>query len=369
MAPLDRGLTRRHARPRRGNLLDDLVGRSHATWRSGATGPVAGAAGRCHPESVPDSPPPDRRRAIARLTAAKGGQTVAVCLPARDEEATVGAICRAVRRELMAPAGAPLVDDLVVIDNSRDRTAAVASAAGARVVAVDDILTGAGPGIGKGDALWKSLAATGADLIVWCDADLTSFHAGYITALLEPLLADERIVLVKAHYERLLNGGPGGGRTTELMARPLLALFFPELAHLRQPLAGEYAVRRRAVEQVPFVQGWGVEIALLIDLARRFGADCIAEADLGVREHRNRPLGELSAQALEILQTVLQRAGVDPPSGRWEAALPREAQDPAVAVLRERPALASLRPETVAGADGSTHGSPSAPGRGHRPLV
>ena len=109
MAPLDRGLTRRHARPRRGNLLDDLVGRSHATCRSRATGPVAGAAGRCHPESVPDSPPPDRRRAIARLTAAKGGQTVAVCLPARDEEATIGAICRAVRRELMAPAGAPLV--------------------------------------------------------------------------------------------------------------------------------------------------------------------------------------------------------------------------------------------------------------------
>ena len=279
---------------------------------------------------------------VARLAGLKGEHTIAVCIPALNEEETIGAICATVRRELMSPAGIPLVDDLVVIDNSQDRTAAVAIAAGARVVAIDDIRPEVGPGVGKGDALWKSLAATDADLIVWCDADLTSFEAGYVTALLEPLLADERIALVKAHYERRLNGGPGGGRTTELMARPLLALFFPELVHLRQPLAGEYAVRRRAAEQVPFVQGWGVEIGLLIDLARRFGADCIAEADLGVREHRNRPLAELSAQALEILQTVLQRAGVDPPSGRWEATLPRHGQEPAVVTLQERPPYASF---------------------------
>ena len=240
----------------------------------------------------------------------------------------------------MAPLGVPVVDDLLVIDDgSSDRTAERAADAGARVVRSDEILPETGPGAGKGNALWKSVAATDADLIVWCDADLTSFATTYVTALVEPLLTDDRIVLVKGYYERLLNGGPGGGRTTELMARPLLAQFFPELAHLRQPLAGEYAVRRSAVEQVPFVEGWGVEIALLIDLARRFGSDRIAEADLGVREHRNRPLAELSQQALEILQTVLQRAGVDPPSGRWETSLPRPGHNPTTVTLRERPPL------------------------------
>ena len=185
------------------------------------------------------------------------------------------------------------------------------------------------------------MAATTADLIVWCDADLRSFEARYVTTLLEPLLADEGIVLVKGYYERLLDGGPGGGRTTELMARPLLAQFFPGLAHLRQPLGGEYAVRRQAVEQVPFVQGWGVEVGLLIDLSRRFGADRIAEADLGVRRHRNRPLEELGPQALAILQTVMQRAGVSPPGAGdgWSARLHIPGVEAREVALRERPPL------------------------------
>ena len=276
-----------------------------------------------------------------RLAERKGSRTIAVCLPALNEESTVGAICAEVRRTLMPPA-AGLVDDLLVVDdNSTDRTREVAGAAGARVVGTADVLPEAGPGFGKGNALWKSVAATTADLIVWCDADLRSFEARYVTALVEPLLADERVVLVKGYYERLLNGGPGGGRTTELMARPLLAQFFPELAHIRQPLGGEYAVRRSAVEEVPFVEGWGVEVALLIDLSRRFGADAIAEADLKVREHRNRPLDELSPQALAILQTVLQRAGVEapPPSGRWSATLCVPGVTRRTVELRERPPL------------------------------
>ncbi len=279
-----------------------------------------------------------------RLAERKGNRTIAVCLPALNEERTVGAICAEVRRTLMAPA-AGLVDDLLVVDgDSADRTREVAASAGARVVRTDEVLPEAGPGFGKGNALWKSVAATTADLIVWCDADLASFEARYVTALVEPLLADNGVVLVKGYYERLLDGRPGGGRTTELMARPLLAQFFPELAHLRQPLGGEYAVRRQAVEQVPFVQGWGVEVGLLIDLSRRFGADRIAEADLGVRRHRNRPLEELGPQALAILQTVLQRAGVGPPAaGGWSAGL----QIPGVATqevsLRERPPLSDLR--------------------------
>lgn len=270
---------------------------------------------------------------------------MAVCLPALNEEATVGAICADVRRELMAPAGR-LVDDLLVLDdNSTDRTREVAEAAGARVVGTADVLPEAGPGSGKGNALWKSVAATYADLIVWCDADLLSFTARYVTALLEPLLTDDRIVLVKGYYERRLDGGPGGGRTTELMARPLLAQFFPELAHIRQPLGGEYAVRRSAVEEVPFVEGWGVEVALLIDLSRRFGADAVAEADLEVREHRNRPLDELSPQALAILQTVLQRAGVAAPplAGGWSATVGVPGGTQRTVEFRERPPLRQVR--------------------------
>ena len=281
-----------------------------------------------------------------RLAERKGNRTIAVCLPALNEESTVGAICAEVRRTLMPPA-AGLVDDLLVVDgNSTDRTGAVATAAGARVVPADDVLPEAGPGFGKGNALWKSVAATTADLIVWCDADLRSFESRYVTALLEPLLADEGIVLVKGYYERLLDGGPGGGRTTELMARPLLAQFFPGLAHLRQPLGGEYAVRRQAVEQVPFVQGWGVEVGLLIDLSRRFGADRIAEADLGVRRHRNRPLEELGPQALAILQTVMQRAGVSPPAAGdgWSARLHIPGVEAREVALRERPPLRGPRP-------------------------
>ena len=280
-----------------------------------------------------------------RLAERKGNRTIAVCLPALNEESTVGAICAEVRRALMPPA-AGLVDDLLVVDgNSTDRTGEVAAAAGARVVPADEVIPEAGPGFGKGNALWKSVAATTADLIVWCDADLRSFEARYVTALVEPLLADEGIVLVKGYYERLLDGRPGGGRTTELMARPLLAQFFPELAHLRQPLGGEYAVRRQAVEQVPFVQGWGVEVGLLIDLSRRFGADRIAEADLGVRRHRNRPLEELGPQALAILQTVMQRSGVSPPAAGdgWSARLRIPGVEAREVSLRERPPLSDLR--------------------------
>ena len=243
------------------------------------------------------------------LVAAKGEHTVSVCLPARDEAATVGAIVTTVLGEL-APTG--LVDEVLVIDHgSSDATAVVAAAAGARVVATGAVLPELGEGDGKGEALWKSLAAAEGDIVVWCDADVRNFAAHFVTGLLGPLLTDDTITFVKAFYERPAHGRAGeGGRVTELVARPLLAALFPHLAGFEQPLAGEYAGRRALLERLPFVQGWGVELGLLVDVAALAGTAAMAQVDLGVRVHRNRPLDELVPQAEDVLRTALARAGV-----------------------------------------------------------
>ena len=246
---------------------------------------------------------------LADLVAAKRSlsHTISVCLPARNEAATIGEIVRTVREELL---GAGLVDEIVVLDDgSTDATAAVAQAAGARVVAESSVLPEVGPGSGKGNALWKSLHACDGDLICWLDADLRNFRADAVTRLVEPLLLDTDIVMVKASYLRSFEGAPlGGGRVTELVARPLLSLLFPKLADVVQPLGGEYAGRRDALEVLPFVEGWGVELGLLVDVVDRFGRDAVAQVDLGTREHRNRPVEQLSAQSLAIMATALRRA-------------------------------------------------------------
>lgn len=250
-------------------------------------------------------------------------RTVAVCLPARNEASTLGPILDVIVSELTAAGGgARLVDDLVVLDDgSTDATATVAAAHGARVVAVDSVLPALGAGHGKGNVLWRSLAATTADLVVWCDADVTSFRAEYVTGLLAPLLDDPAIGFVKGFYDRpTASSGHGGGRVTELVARPLLSRFFPALASLRQPLAGEMAGRRAVLEGVPFVQGYGVETGLVIDIADRFGVDALVQVDLGIRRHRHQPLEALAVQATEVLQVVLDRAGVPTPDGVVELA-------------------------------------------------
>ena len=245
------------------------------------------------------------------LVRQKRGRTISVCLPARDEEATIGPIVEAIMRHLMAPNGPPLVDELIVLDDrSTDETALVAERAGADVVRVDDVLPDTGPGRGKGNVLWTSVAASSGDIVVWCDTDLTSFTPSYVTRLVAPLLADEHVELVKGFYERPLDdAGNGGGRTTELVARPLLSMFFPPLASVRQPLGGECAARRRLLERLPFVEGYGVETGLLIDALREVGTRHMAQVDLGVRTHRHRTLAQLSEQASEITAVVLQRAG------------------------------------------------------------
>jgi len=244
-----------------------------------------------------------------RLAAAKGGHRVSVCLPARDEEATVGAIVSCIRHELVDRIG--LVDEILVIDDhSADGTAVVAIEAGARVVQAADVLPEFGEGHGKGEALWKSLYEAEGDLVVWCDADVLNFGSHYVTGLLGPLLTNPEVGFVKGFYDRPgAIDGERGGRVTELVARPILTVLFPHLASIVQPLAGEYAGRRELLEQLPFVEGYGVDIALLIDVAQAFGTDAIAQVDLGTRVHRNRPLAELSPQAEAVLQAALARAG------------------------------------------------------------
>lgn len=248
---------------------------------------------------------------LGALLARKGDTTVSVCLPARDEAATVGPIVDSIVSHFgrRADGSESLVDEVIVMDDrSTDATAAVAAAAGATVIPVADVLPEAGAGSGKGNALWKSVAASTGDVIVWVDADLRSFTPSYVLGLVGPLLHDPDVALVKGFYDRPEQGGAAGGRTTELMARPLLSTFFPELAHIRQPLGGEYAGRRTILERVPFAQGYGVETGLLIDIARLVGVDRIAQVDLGVRAHRHRPLRSLSPQAMEVLHAALRRS-------------------------------------------------------------
>lgn len=277
-----------------------------------------------------------------RLSHRKGSTTISVCLPARNEATTLGPILDIITAELMAPAGAALVDELVVLDDgSTDATAAVGAAHGARVVTVDDVLPQLGPGRGKGNVLWRSLAAARGELIVWCDADVTSFRADYVTGLVAPLLSDPTIGFVKGFYDRpTAASGHGGGRVTELVARPLLSRFFPDLGSVRQPLAGEMAGRRAVLEAVPFVQGYGVETGLLIDVSRRFGIDSLVQVDLGVRRHRHQPLDALAVQATEVLQVVLDRAGL--PSSHNVVELSRSDGTTVTVPLAQWPPMATV---------------------------
>jgi glucosyl-3-phosphoglycerate synthase len=241
---------------------------------------------------------------VAHLVEAKGTTRVSVVLPARNEAATIGEIVTAIRRAMIEEAA--LVDELVVVDSrSCDATAELAAAAGATVVAQDDVLGHLPPMDGKGEALWKGLAATTGDVVVFVDADLHDFDPGFVAGLLGPLLSDPSVDYVKGFYHRplVLDGVTdldGGGRVSELVARPLLNLYWPELAGFVQPLAGEYAGRRDVLEQVRFVTGYGVELGLLVDMLDLVGLDALAQVDLGSRVHRHHDLPALSLMSAQI---------------------------------------------------------------------
>ncbi|HEX4218080.1 MAG TPA: glycosyltransferase [Acidimicrobiales bacterium] len=275
---------------------------------------------------------------MVALLAAKGDHKISVCIPARNEASTVGAVVSAITSALTAVGGGvPLLDEVLVVDDgSTDATAEVAQRAGAVVVgepgspgmpgtdglgapsdpdaprdpAAPAMRTGFG---GKGQAMRVGLEASKGDLVVFVDADVTNFGPHFVTGLLGPLLVNDSIKLVKGFYERPLHDAPaGGGRVTELMARPVIDLLFPNLAGIKQPLAGETAAPRAVLEACGLADGYAVELAVLVDVAARYGAESIAQVDLGVRVHRNRPLSELRPQATDILRTALARARVTP---------------------------------------------------------
>jgi glucosyl-3-phosphoglycerate synthase len=278
------------------------------------------------------------------LAARKDGRRVSVCMPARNEEATVGSIVGTLCGRVMESG---LVDEVLVVDDgSTDATADVARAAGARVESAADVLaqhvgqTGSEPG--KGQALWSAVFATEGEIIVFLDADVTNFQPSFLAGLLGPVLTYDDVALVKAFYDRPLEGkATGGGRVTELVARPLISVLLPQLSGIVQPLAGECAAPRQVLEQVPFAHGYGVELGLLADVASNFGIGAIAEVDLGTRAHRNRPVAELAPQAVAIVQVAIDRAGLTA-RGTASANLVVPGADPVTVTSGDLPPLAGV---------------------------
>ncbi len=239
------------------------------------------------------------------------GLTISLALPALNEAETVGKVIRNIKRALMDKV--PLLDEIVLIDsNSTDRTREIATDLGVPVFIHQEILPEWGARRGKGDALWKSLHVTKGDIVAWIDTDIVNIHPRFVYGILGPLLQNASVKFVKGFYRRPLKvdgkmQAGGGGRVTELMARPMLNLFYPELSGVVQPLSGEYAGRRDALEQLPFFSGYGVETGLLIDVLERFGLSAIAQVDLLERVHHNQPLEALSKMSFAILQAVVRK--------------------------------------------------------------
>jgi glucosyl-3-phosphoglycerate synthase len=244
-----------------------------------------------------------------RRIATERRQSVSVCLPARDCAGTVGEIVTRLSR--LRELGA--IDEIVVVDAaSRDGTAQIAQRAGARVLQEDELSSELGPVLGKGDAMWRALPVLSGELIVFLDADSEGFSEHFAAGLLGPLVCEQGISFVKAYYRRpFAHDGvclpEGGGRVNHLMARPALSLLYPDLSAVRQPLAGEIAATRELLETVPFATGYGVEIAMLIDVWRARGLQAIAQVDLDVHRNRHQPLSALSEMARTVLATMLAR--------------------------------------------------------------
>jgi glucosyl-3-phosphoglycerate synthase len=270
-------------------------------------------------------------------------QTVSVCLPARECAATIGPIVATLAA--MRDRGA--IDEVVVIDAaSADATGQIAADAGATVYQEAELMAHHGPVAGKGDAMWRALSVLGGELICYLDADLPEFPAHFPVGLLGPLLEFEEVEFVKAYYRRPFQHGElvvadGGGRVSHLLARPALAIFYPALAAVHQPLAGEIAARRSLLERLPFMTGYGVEMAMLLDVLDAVGLDGMAQVDLDLRRNSHQPLLDLSAMSYCVLRVIAARLeregrllGLDP------GALLLDGRDVSVPPL-ERPPMAT----------------------------
>lgn len=262
----------------------------------------------------------EHRRFPVRELARARTDTVSVCLPARNEAATIGPIVAA----LYPLIAAGLIDQLVVVDDSTDATAKIARRHGAEVYKQRELVPELGPVLGKGDAMWRSLTVLRGDIVCFLDADSERFGAHFASGLLGPLLTSRRHLFVKGFYRRPFRVGDvtlpdGGGRVTELTARPLLNLFYPDLVAVRQPLAGEIAARRELLERLPFVTGYGVDIGLLLDVYAEVGLEAMAQVDLDVRQNDHQSLRDLGPMAAAVLQTVSARLARE---GRLHGPLP-----------------------------------------------
>ena len=249
------------------------------------------------------------------LTKAKGSTKVSLVVPARNEAATVGDVVTRVREALVETVA--LLDEIVVIDSdSTDATYDVATDAGAVVHRSAEIRPDLGSVPGKGEAMWKSMFVTSGEIVVFMDADLLDWDTHFVPGLLGPLLTQPEVRLVKGFYERpMVSDGVAvpfeGGRVTELVARPLIRLLFPELGELHQPLAGEWAIRRSLFENLHVPTGYAVELASLVDTVRLYGLDALAQVDLGTRAHRHQSLSDLSGMSAQIMSAALSRAGLE----------------------------------------------------------
>jgi glucosyl-3-phosphoglycerate synthase len=288
------------------------------------------------------------RQFPAERIAAQRELTVSVCLPARNEESTIGPILR----ELMPLIDGGVVDQVAVLDDSVDATAEIARSLGAEVYAQQRLMPEFGPVLGKGDAMWRSLPVLSGEVICFLDADSEQFGPHFACGVLGPLLCERRVSFVKGFYRRPFRYADvtlpdGGGRVTELTARPLLNLFYPELAAVEQPLAGEVAASRELFERLPFMTGYGVDIALLIDAYELIGLDAIAQVDLDVRQNAHQPLRDLGPMAYAVLQALslrLQREGrLNGPLPETFLARGEHGPDVRGGEQVERPPLAKLR--------------------------
>ena len=295
---------------------------------------------RSHTFAHADFPP-------ARL-AAERQSTVSVCLPARNEAATIGRILEV----LVGLRTQGVIDQIVVVDHSSDRTAQIAHDLGAEVHDQEQLRPELGPVLGKGDAMWRALEVLTGDVICFLDADTEAFGPHFACGLLGPLLCSDEISLVKGFYRRPFKVGAvtlpeGGGRVTELTARPLLNLFYPDLAAVQQPLSGEIAARRELLERLPFVTGYGVDIALLLDAHEEVGLEAIAQVDLDVRQNAHQPLRDLGPMAFSVLRALasrLQREGRLAGPLPSSFLIPGEPERGAVGdEIIERPPLTTLR--------------------------